>query len=232
MGSEENVRTPEVDAVLREATALTAALRSARLVRRLLLLVLVLFVAGLCYFIYQEFNHFASEQYRNELMATAQKRLEANQEKYMKEVEGLYQRNYPIITEAFYAQAKQDMPRFLQDIEKERDTLAQRLQEQLEQRLNKKYETVVAQHQKTIDQELPGTQDEVMKQRITKNLTLAVQKVSKKYYVEELHSQIQTLYQTWDAFPPAKDPGKGELPIEDQLLSALLDVLQDKLANR
>jgi 4-amino-4-deoxy-L-arabinose transferase-like glycosyltransferase len=232
MGADQSVQTPEVDAVLREASALTAALARARRIRRLLLLAVVIFVAVLSYFIYQEANHFMSPQYSNELMNVAQKRLEENQNQYMKEVEGLYRRNYPIITEAFYSQAKQDMPRFLQEIEKERDTLAQSLQGELEKRLDKRYEQLVAQHQKTIDQELPAAQNEVMRQRMTKNLTIAVQKVSRKYYIEDLNNELQTLFKTWDEFPPAKLPAKGDPPIDDQLLSALLEVLQDKLAHR
>jgi hypothetical protein len=231
MGADEPVQTPEVDAVLREASALTSALSRARVVRRLLLLAVVIFVAALGYAIYNEANHFMSPKYRDDLMNVAQERLKANQDKYMHHVQDLYEKNYPIITEAFYTQAKQDMPKFLQEIEKERGTLSDRLQAELQKRLDKHYETLVAKHQKTIEQELPGAKDEKMREKMTKNLTLAVQKVSKKYYVDELHAQIETLFKTWDKFPPAEDPKPGEPSIDDQLLPALLDVLKDMLAH-
>ena len=62
------------------------------------------------------------------------------------------------------------------------------------------------------------------------NLQVVVDELVKKYYIEELQSEMKTLYATWDEFPAASPADKGDLPLEDQLVANLLELLKIKLA--
>ena len=76
--------------------------------------------------------------------------------------------------------------------------------------------------------EIRGTVVEITEDGAAQN----IDKLVKKYYVDEMESQYRQLYSTWDAFPAAETPKPDELPLEDQLKGVLLDMLRYKLAHR
>jgi hypothetical protein len=61
------------------------------------------------------------------------------------------------------------------------------------------------------------------------NVGVAMERLSKKYYADQLNVQMFALYDAWDAFPPAPKPLPGEVPLEDQLIGTLLEVLTERL---
>src|SRR5262249_4406097 len=128
-----------VEAVIRESKALMAAQASGRRVRLLLLLVFVVFVAVVTYAFYDLANKFFSQDNLNALAAAGQERLTKNQDQYMKEVQKLVEASSPVLTTAFMEQAKNDMPKFMQALEKERDVLRASLEVKLSKKLDDRY---------------------------------------------------------------------------------------------
>jgi len=225
------VSNEQVEAVLRETAALTAGMKRARRVRLLLLLAVVLFLGGTAWVAYGKANEFTSNKNLNHLADLARRRLEKKQDYYLKQLEGMVDKLRPPLEKAFSDQASKDAPLYLKAIEKERQPFLDNVQAEFTKRLNKRNAALEPRYIKILREEFPLLKDEKLQARMAENMTPAVEKLLKKYYVEELRDEILMLYNTWDTFPAAADPLKGEPPIEDQLMPALLDLLKHRLTH-
>src|SRR5207249_9032501 len=127
--------TQQMEVMLRETDALMDALARARRIRFVLFLAVVAFVVVICWSFYQLAINFQSEKNQQLLLKTAQDRLSKNSEGYMRQVQGLVDRTSPVLTTAFYDQAKKDMPSYLGAMEKERDVLLNNLEGKLDKKL-------------------------------------------------------------------------------------------------
>ena len=164
------------------------------------------------------------------LLSKAQQRLTERNDLIMKDVQALVDHSAPVVSKAFYEQAKNDLPAFLKAGQAERDKLVENLQERLTERLKKHHQTLLARHEKLLHEEFPAVKDEKLHVAMMANLQVVVDELVKKYYIEELQSEMKTLYATWDEFPAASPADKGDLPLEDQLVANLLELLKIKLA--
>jgi hypothetical protein len=225
------VSNVQVEGVLRESAALAAGLKKARRVRLLLFLVILVFLGASGWVAYGKANDFASEKNLKLLGTTVSLRLEKKQDHYMKELEKLVNKLSPPLTKAFQEQAKKDTPLFLKAMEKERQPFLDSIQDQFSKRLNKRLEALQPRYEALLKKEFPAFKDEKLQSRMAENLTQAVEKLLKKYYVDELHEHILLLFSTWDTFPPAAAPGRGAPPLEDQFLDALVELLIYRLTH-
>lgn len=231
-----NVSEPEalgaqVEALAKESKALADALASTRSQRVILLLVLIIFIGGICLAFVRLGSQLTSKDNIDQLLQKGEKRLRDHSDKYTKHVQTLYEKTSPVLTEAFSAQAKKDLPRFIQAMEKERDTLTDNLSNQLTKKLEEKYKDVTAKHEKLLKEEFPQVQDEKLHAEMMVNIDAAVQKLVKRYYVEELKGQMQKINDAWDSFPPADTPKKDDIPLEDQFIAGLIELLKQKLVS-
>jgi hypothetical protein len=53
----------------------------------------------------------------------------------------------------------------------------------------------------------------------------AMQRMLKKYYVDEMRDEMLGIYETWDRFPAAEPVGPNDPRLEDQLIGNLLEYL-------
>jgi multidrug efflux pump subunit AcrB len=220
----------QVEAILRESAALSAALAKARAVRRVLLLVVVVFVVVVSLVFWRLANTFFGDENKKTLLAAAQQRLEKNQEGYLKQVQTVVDRTHPKLTQAFFDQAKKDMPEYVRGFDKEKQQLASDLERELQPRLEKRYQEALKSHEKILKEEFPQATDQTH-ERMMENLGMAMQKLVKKYYIDELDSQTRTLFDAWETFPPADTPGKNEPSLEDQFLDTMIELLTYKLTH-
>jgi hypothetical protein len=220
----------QVDAVLRESQALTAAVASARRARLYLLLAIVVFVVLVSYVFYDLFRNVTGEKNVDALVEGAQKRLSAQSDIYMQHLTRLSDKVSPVVAEAFNQQLKKDLPGFLQAAENQRDMFAETLENQLPNKLQAQFDKLRTQHQKTIEEEFPQVNDKQQHERMAKNLDKVASKLIKKYYIGQLEDQLNQLFAAWDKFPPAPVPKAGEPPLEDQLVPCMYDMLRYKLA--
>jgi len=220
----------QLEAVLRETSALTAAFKRAQQVRLISFLVLVLFVAGLGWFVIAKAKAFASEKNLERVADTAGKHLEKNQDKYLKQLQMLVDKVSPPITQALYAQAKKDAPQFLKTIERERQPFLDNLGEKFRDRLSRRYENLQPRYESILKKEFPQFQDPKQQQRMQAHFQLAVSKLLDKYYVDDLRKEMEKLYLTWDNFPAA-NVKKGEPPVEEQFVESLMVLLSYRLTH-
>jgi hypothetical protein len=227
---EKNVPAEQVEALVRESAALAAALRAARVMRVTLLLGLVLIVAAISWLVYQKYNQLTSEKNIEQLRELAAKHLENNQDRYMRQVRMLVDKVSPPITEAFQTQAKKDTPKYLEQIDKERDPFMNGLQEKLTARLKKHYEGLKPEYAKILAEEFPVAKDKNLHEAILVNTDKAVDRLLTKYYVDDLRDELLVAFHTWDTFPVA-GPAPKDNPLEDQFQAALLELFTYKLTH-
>jgi hypothetical protein len=151
--------------------------------------------------------------------------LTQNSDKYYGEVQRLVDTNYPVISQAFVDQVKKDLPTYLQAIDKERAQFTESIQKKLETTLNDRLMAAIDKHEALIQQELPATKDRDKLERIERNMREAMQRMLKKYYVDEMRDEMLGIYETWDRFPAAEPVGPNDPRLEDQLIGNLLEYL-------
>ncbi len=214
-----------------ECKELTSAFARHRRIRMFLMLAVIAFVVVVCAAFYRLGNGLMKDEYTQELSKVAGKRLEKNQDRYMRHVESLVRNTSPAVTDAFTKQANKDMAAYLSLVDRERDAMAAELKTKLEKKLQHRYETSLDQHEKILKAEFPQVKDEVLHERMTKNIHVAVDRLLDKYYVSELERQLKQLFAAWDRFPAAELPRKGEMPLEEQFSAELYRLLAIKLGS-
>jgi len=218
-----------IEALERQTAALSAALVQAQRVRLWITLALVAFIGLTITVFYRRAEQLNSAENRNLITALAQKSVDDHADDFMKQLEALARTAGPVVTDAFYQQAKRDLPKYLQASERERDLLVKNLQEDLQTKLGARFDKSLERHETLIKQEFPTAENDEIRKRMMNNVEAALQKLSQKYYGDELGKQMEELYVTWDQFPPAPPPAKGEATLDDQLIGSLLELLTVKL---
>ena len=220
----------DIEAIVQESARLLENLARARTVRRFVLLGFVAFVAVISVLFYRLYQRIRSEEYVREITRIAQTRLADNSERYSREVQTLIDQAAPLITDAFYKQAKQDLPEFLRRAGEQRDLLVTNLQERLTKRMDEHFRTVLDRHEKILQEELPSAKDPEVYERLRLHLGLVFDRMVQRYYGDELKALLIALYDSWDHFPAAPPPtGPEDPPLEDQFLGGLLELLTQKL---
>lgn len=221
----------QIDKLSRECSELTSAFARARKVRFMLALAVFAFVCIVCLAFYRLGSNLMKDEFTQELSNVAAKRLEKNQDRYMHHVELLVNRTSPALTEAFTQQANKDMATYLNLMERERDATRKELEAKLGKKLQQRYEHSLDQHEKILRTEFPQVKDEVLHERMTKNIHIAIDRLLEKYYVTELERQLQLLFEAWDRFPPADPPRPNEAPLEQQFKTEVFRLLAIKLGS-
>jgi hypothetical protein len=221
----------QIEKLSNACAELTAAYALARRIRFLLMMAVAVFVIAVSFAFYRLGSGLMKDEYTQQLTDIAEKRLEKNQDRYMRHVELLVDHTTPAITDAFSKQANKDMPAYLNLMERERDTFAKELETKLGKRLQDRYEHSLDKHEQILKTEFPQVKDQVLHDRMMNNLHIAIDRLMQKYYVTEIERQLQQLFQAWDKFPPADPPRKNELPLEQQFTAELYRLLAIKLGS-
>jgi hypothetical protein len=220
----------QTDAIDRATADLKAATARGRSMRLALLVATVLLVGVVVVSFYRLGTRIQDPRYTSAVLELTRKRVNANSDKYRAQFDRLVDNAGPPLREAFNEQAKKDLPEFMKKLEKEKDTLAANLEEKFSKKINDHYEKLTAQQEKTLKEVFPGVNDPKTQELMLKNIDQAMQKLVKKYHVDEMRKHIDDIVATWDHFPEAASPKAGELSLEDQLIQKLLQVLSLKLS--
>src|SRR5438105_11721931 len=103
MGSSENVSPEQIEAILRESHALSAALARGRTIRLVLFVLVIGFVAVVAGAFTLKFMKMVSEENLLALRDAAMVRLEKDQERYNREVQLLVEQTGPVLREQIEA---------------------------------------------------------------------------------------------------------------------------------
>jgi hypothetical protein len=221
-----------VEAVQGQVAALEAALSASRISRQIILFGLVAVIAVVAYLFYGLANQLRSEEYITKLSEQAQTYANDNTDRYMREVKTLSDNVTPIITKAFYEQAKRDTPKLTLAMNKERELLMKNVQARLEKQINDQYAKVLADYEKIVLTEFPKAEDDAIRRRVMANFREAMNRMVKKFYVDQFKTEMEAMYDTWDEFPVADAVEEGDVPMEDQLVGYLLELMTMKASGK
>src|SRR5262249_20318104 len=119
---------------------------------------------------------------------------------------------------------------YLKKVDKERNEFVNGMEQKFRARLDQFYEDKFrARYQKVLEREFPAAKNQEMHAALMVNTDLAMKRLLKKYYVEDLRDELLMAYHTWDTFPPAGPPQTGDASLEDQFTGILLQLLSYKL---
>ncbi|MDA1163229.1 MAG: hypothetical protein O3B13_09020 [Planctomycetota bacterium] len=221
-----------VQAVRGQVAALEAALNASRKSRQIILLGLVAVIAVVAYLFYGLASRLRSEEYITNLSAEAQTYANNNADTYMREVKTLTDNVTPVITKAFYEQAKKDTPKLTLAMNKERELLMKNVQARLEKQINDQYAKILADYEEILLTEFPKVDDDIIRRRIMVNFREAMNRMVKRFYADQFQRELQAMYDTWDEFPIADAVEEGDVPMEDQLVGYLLELTTLKLSGK
>lgn len=219
-----------LDELQRRTEGLTAALKRSRSTRRLIMFAFLAFVVLAVMRFYSLGNRIQSADYQNRLIAELRKSVDSNQDVFAGEAHKLVASVTPVVQSAFSEQVAKDMPLFMQVIDQQRTTLIDNLTEQMTKKLEGHHHELLRRHEKLFQEEFPSVQNPETRARMMGNTQLAMDRLVKKYYVDEFKKELQTMEKTWEDFPVADKPAKGEPSLEDQLKGALMDMVAITLA--
>ena len=222
--------TVRLDELQRRTEGLTAALEGSRSTRRLVMLAFLAFVIVAIWQFYALGNQLRSAEYQDRLMAELQKSIAGNQASFRVEAQKLVDKVTPVVTTAFSEQSSKDMPVFMKLIDAERAKLTDNLASRMSDKLEKHHHELLRRHDKLFQQEFPSVQNPEIRDRMMGNTCLALDRLVKKYYVDEFQKELKTMDRTWDDFPPADKPIGDEAPLESQLVGEMMDLLAIKFS--
>lgn len=219
-----------VDAIQRKVQELDTSLKATRTTRSVIVggfLVLIVVTGGLFYSLGRRVQ---DKSYQQELLAAARTRIESNSDLYMKQLHQFVDDATPVVTKAFYEQSKKDMPLYLDAISQERSRLLDNLEARLNEQVDSKYGTLLKQIEQNLVKDFPEASDPVVHDQMIANVRQALNRLVKRYYVDEFKQELAEMYEVWDSFPVAAAPDKDDPPLEDQLVGSLLDLMVMKAA--
>jgi hypothetical protein len=120
-----------------------------------------------------------SEEYITSLGTEAQTYLDNNSAEYMKKVQTLSEKITPVITKAFYEQAKKDTPKLTLAMNKERELLMKNVQARLEKQINDQYAKVLTDYETILITEFPKAEDDNIRRRVMANFREAMNRMVK-----------------------------------------------------
>ena len=219
-----------IDSLEKQVHELEAALQASRRIRTLILVSLLAVMALIIYLFMGLFHKVTSQSFQNAIAAEAQTRFEANQVRYMNDVKGVVDRASPVVTQAFYKQSKQDMPKYTAAIDEQREVFLKDIQSQLDAKLKAKYSRLLVDYEDRLVAEFPELKDDRFRAKVIRSLDKALNELVTKYYTDEMGMAIGRIYENWDRFPPVDEPGKNDPQLGDQLIGTLLELMSVRMS--
>jgi class 3 adenylate cyclase len=142
------------------------------------------------------------------------------------EMEDLGKSSMPIVEAAFRDQMRKDMGKHRAMFNEQRDLLVSNLQEQGDALLQARYQKILDQHKTILREEFEDLDDEKM-ERMLVHFNVAMERLLKKYYIDEIESQMNRLRGTFDEFAVGEPPSSGET-LNQQLLGTSVELLTVK----
>jgi len=224
----------KVEAVEQQIAALAAAQTNARRLRLLLPIGFLVFVCVFLWLFYDLYCSLAAEENLKKIRELAEQRV---QKSLLPEVErqakALRENALPALQDAFTKQVEKDAPRYTDALSEQGDELFKNLHSGLEEQLEEHFQTVLKKQDAVLKEEYPDLTDEKRAQ-LAANMEKAVNKLVKKYYVEQMKVELERMMETMNTFPVADpvDPTKpGAQSLEEELIGCLMEVVHQRMTN-
>jgi hypothetical protein len=136
----------------------------------------------------------------------------------------------PPVAGAFFREVREAAPEYLAVLHQQGDVLADHLIDYLQKKAPETYRHAVARCRKVLRQELPDLTDEEV-EHIVAGTEQLFNKLTQRYYVEQLRTELQRSRTLWEAIPPAPT-GPGQPPLEERLEQAVETWVRAQIVGR
>ena len=221
--------TSRVEMIEREMQALTQATVRGKRVRLIIFLLALVLIVCIVSAFYNLVREVTSKENLGKMGALAQQRLGGTTGAIRGEVDSLIKNARPLLMEAFQKQVEKDMPKFREELDKQRVLLVESLQKRFQSEVAKRQEGVLNNYVGMLVEEFPEAADEKLQGRMMANLGHAMQDLIQKYYVDEFETEFDAMYETWDTFPVVDPPSEGDDELHVQLGALLWDLFKPRI---
>lgn len=228
-GGEQGVETlaRQVRDLEQESAQLSAAISRARWIKVVLVLALVAIVLTAGVKIRNKALQFVQDPQPlyNELQTWARD----NEDELQREAKKFIDDAVPPLRQAFQDRFEQDMPVIMDLVGEQREVLALALRDELEKRVQQKYQAAIASHQQILKDEFPDIKDQEAIDAMNVNMQEAIKPLVKRYYADKLALEFEKMQELIATFPLAP-PGDRDKLAED-LYGHLFELMRMRLAH-
>lgn len=154
---------------------------------------------------------------------TAQDRLAKHADAIQEEVTALAAETLPPLTEAVYASARRDFPKYLTALERQGDVYLTNVEQILTDKLRGQYHEYLAEHRKVLQEEFPNHADEENIDQVMQEFEKTFDRLAERYYLDEFRGNAEQTQKLWAKFEPLPLPGPNEPSLEEQLADYTAD---------
>jgi hypothetical protein len=207
-----------------ESRKILRALNWATKVRMILLCSLLLFVLVAAFLFYRLYSDI---RYRR--IPTVQQMINERPEEFSEpltqQIMQLAEEQGPYVVDAFRQQAQEDSKLYMEAFDRERDQLITNLQGKLENKLTQTYMSILDEQEAMLKKEFPELQEAENMANVRKNMEKVYEKIGKRYYVDYLEDELETIAEKIDTFPPSA-PRQTNLPLGEQIATEFLELVR------
>jgi hypothetical protein len=213
-----------------QAEELRKALRQARINLALIALMLLAFVAGVCYAVW--FVEHRLQQKEEQTLAAVRERLGKDMGPLSKELTDLAGEVGPPVAVAFYERLKADVPAYVHTVDEQSKELTEHVQSAVRRDVQAQYHAARGRYRAILRAEFPQVTDPARLDAMMARFELVFNRLIQRYYVDQFRELLTTAIRHWNAIPPADAPKPGEKPLADQLAEDMTAWLRLKMVER
>jgi hypothetical protein len=213
-----------------QAEELRKALRQARINLALIALMLLAFVAGVCYAVW--FAEHRLRQKEEQTLAAVRARLVRDMRPITQELGDLAGEVGPPVAVAFYERLKGDVPAYVHTVDQQSKELTEHVQAAVRRDVRAQYHAARGRYRAILQEEFPGVTDPAQLDGMMARFEVVFNRLIQRYYVEQFRDLLTAAIRHWNAIPPAERPRAGEKRLADQLAEDVTAWLRLKVVER
>jgi hypothetical protein len=153
----------------------------------------------------------------------AQERLDQHADEIQKEVAALASETVPPITEAVYARAKRDYPKYMDALQEESDEYLANVEKMFIEKVKAQYREYLAAHRDVLKKEFPEHASEENVEKVMREFEQTFDRLVERYYLDEFRREAKRTRTLWAKFEPLPAPGPNEPSLQEQLADYTAD---------
>jgi hypothetical protein len=213
-----------------QAEELRKALRQARVNLALIALMLLAFVAGVCYAVW--FAEHRLQQKEEQTLAAVRARLARDMRPISQELGDLAGEVGPPVAVAFYERLKADVPAYVHTVDEQSKELTEHVQAAVRRDVRAQYRAARGRYRAILQEEFPEVTDPARLDGMMARFEVVFNRLIQRYYVDQFRELLTAAIRRWNAIPPAEPPKPGEKPLADQLGEGVAEWLRLKMVER
>jgi hypothetical protein len=213
-----------------QAEELRKALRQARINLALIALMLLAFVAAVCYAVWWAEHRL--QQKEEQTLAVVRERLARDMRPIGEELGDLAAEVGPPVAVAFYERLKADVPAYVHTVDEQSKELTEHVEAAVRRDVRAQYQGARDRYRDILQEEFPEVTDPAQLDAMMARFEVVFNRLIQRYYVDQFRDLLSAAIRHWNAIPPAAPPRPGEKSLADQLAADVSEWARLKVVER